>query len=103
VAFTFYWEKSWRKLRGILERNFANADLSVSDDAGVVALLAAKGYTVTPYTATGPTRGDDMRAAAVGQHPADFSNKFSFFGNTGRTEDTQPEDLKLPLTPLKEE
>ncbi len=27
-------------------------------------------------------------------HPADFSNEFSFFGNTGRTEDTQPAELK---------
>ena len=125
----------------------ANADLSGTDDAGVVALLRAKGYTVTPYTSSGPDGGDAMRAAAVGQdviliseslgsgttlepigdpavqkliyrdtdipiiswepfmwdnaewteHPADFSNEFSMFGNTGRTEDTQPADLKLPF------
>ena len=34
------------------------------------------------------------------EHPADFSNEFSFFGNTGRTEDTQPEDLKLAFDSL---
>lgn len=122
----------------------ANADLSGTDDASTVALLRAAGYTVTPFTATGPDGGDAMRAAAAGQdailiseslgsatvlepigdpavqkfmyrdadipiisweafmwdnaewtsHPEDFSNEFSFFGNTGRTEDTQPEDLK---------
>lgn len=33
-------------------------------------------------------------------HPEDFSNEFSFFGNTGRTEETQPEDLKLPFDSL---
>ena len=28
------------------------------------------------------------------EHPADFSNEFSFFGNTGRTENDQPASLK---------
>ncbi|MCI0533752.1 MAG: hypothetical protein L0Z50_00845 [Verrucomicrobiales bacterium] len=131
----------------------ANADLSGSGgiDAGIVALLRAAGYTVTPYTSSGPDGGDAMRAAAVGQdviliseslgsgttlepntddppvqkfiyrdtdipiisweafmwdnadwtgHPEDFSNEFTFFGNTGRTEDTQPEDIKLPFDSL---
>jgi len=128
----------------------ANADLSGTDDASTVALLRAAGYTVTPFTATGPDGPDAMRAAAVGQdvimiseslgsgtvlepvgdpvvqkfiyrdtdipiisweafmwdnaewtsHPVDFSNEFSFFGNTGRTEDTQPDDLKLPFDSL---
>ena len=128
----------------------ANADLSGTDDSSVVALLRAAGYTVKPFTASGPAGGDDMRAAAVGQdlimiseslgsgsvlepigepviqkfiyrdtnipiisweafawdnaewtsHPEDFSNEFSFFGNTGRTEDTQPDDLKLAFDSL---
>ncbi len=128
----------------------ANADLSGTDDASVVALLRAAGYTVTPFTSSGPAGGDDMRAAAVGQdvimiseslgsgsvlepigdppvskfvyrdtnipiisweafmwddaewteHPEGFANEFSFFGNTGRSEDTQPEDLKLAFDSL---
>lgn len=28
------------------------------------------------------------------QHPEDFSNEFSFFGNSGRTEDSQPAEIK---------
>ena len=31
------------------------------------------------------------------QHPDDFSNEFSFFGNSGRTEDSQPEEIKAGL------
>lgn len=114
----------------------------INADAGLIALLRAKGYTVTLFQSGGPP--DDLRAAIVGQdvvyisetigsgtvlepigdppiqkfilrdanipvvsseaymwdnaewtsHPTDFSNEFSFFGNTGRTEDTQPEALK---------
>ncbi len=111
-------------------------------DAALIALLQAKGYTVTVYQSGGA--GDDMRAAAAANdvvlisetigsgtvlepvgdpavskfmlrdsnvpvisfeafmwdnaewvsHPEDFSNEFSFFGNTGRTEDSQPENIK---------
>lgn len=127
----------------------ANADLSGSGgiDAGIVALLRAKGYTVTPYTSSGPGGADDMRAAAVGQdviliseslgsgttlepigdppiskfiyrdtnipvisweafmwdnaewteHPEAFTNDMSLFGNTGRSEAEQPDDLKAPF------
>jgi len=130
----------------------ANADLSGSGgiDAGIVALLRAKGYTVTPYTSSGPDGADAMRAAAVGQdviliseslgsgttlepigdpvvqkfifrdtdipiisweafmwdnaewteHPATFANDLSLFGNTGRTEVEQPDDIKLPYDSL---
>ncbi|MEO8427226.1 MAG: sugar-binding protein, partial [Verrucomicrobiota bacterium] len=120
----------------------ANAVSPVSADAGLIALLRAKGYTVTVFASGGPP--DDLRAAAVGQdvallsesigsatvlepigdpvlqkfilrdtdipiisyeafmwdnaewttHPEDYSNEFSMFGNTGRTEDTQAPEIK---------
>ncbi len=116
----------------------ASADAPNLGDGGLIALLRAKGYTVTVMSSTGPTP-DEVRAACVGQdvvfisqslgsgttlepigdppvskfimrdvdipiisneafmydnaewttHPEDFSNEFSFFGNTGRTETTQ--------------
>jgi hypothetical protein len=120
----------------------ANADSPVSADAALIALLRAKGYTVTVFQTGGEP--DAFRNATLGQdvvliseslgsgttlepigdpavqkfilrdtdipvvsyeafmwdnaewtsHPEDFSNEFSFFGNTGRTEDTQPAELK---------
>lgn len=131
-----------RKSTGKILFVCSNADVPISADAGLIALLRGKGYTVTPFTSGAPP--DDMRAAAVGQnvilisesvgsatvlepigeppvqkfvyrdtdipivsyeafmwdnaewvqHPEDFSNEFSFFGNTGRTEDTQPVEIK---------
>lgn len=128
-----------------------NAVSPVNADAALIALLQAKGYTVTPLAvAQGSPLPDALRAAAVGQdlvfisetpsslgcmepigdpvvqkfilrdtdipvvsfeaymwdnaewtaHPADFSNEFSFFGNTGRTDDTQPEALKAAVDSL---
>lgn len=119
----------------------ANAASPASGDGGLIALLRAKGYTVTVFQSGGPA--DDMRAATVGQdvvfiseslgsgttlepigdppvqkfilrdadipvvsneafmwdnaewtaHPDDYSNEFSFFGNTGRTDASQPAEL----------
>jgi len=126
-----------------------NAVSPINADAYLIALLQAKGYTVTVVAAPLPTP-DDLRAAAVGQnlviiseslgstsilepigdpvvqkfilrdtdipvisyeafmwdnsewtdHPADFSNEFSYFGNTGRTETTQPPELAVALDSL---
>jgi len=120
----------------------SNSDSPINADPGLIALLRAKGYTVTVFQSGGPP--EDLRTAAAGKdvvfisetigsgtvlepigdppiqkfilrdsnipvisneaymwdnsewtsHPADFSNEFSFFGNTGRTEDTQPAELK---------
>lgn len=115
----------------------------INADAGLIALLRAKGYTVTVVQTPMPAP-DDFRAAAAGQdvvlisetigsgsvlepvgdpvvqkfilrdtdvpvisweafmwdnaewvaHPETFDNEFSFFGNTGRTEDSQPSEIK---------
>jgi hypothetical protein len=131
-----------RKSTGKILFVVSSATSPINADAGMIALLRAKGYTVTPFTSGGAP--DDLRAAAVGQdvvlisesigsatvlepigdpvvqkfilrdtdipvisyesfmwdnaewvlHPDDFSNEFSFFGNTGRTEDTQPVEIK---------
>lgn len=131
-----------RKSTGKILFVASNADSPLSADAGLIALLRAKGYTVTVFASGGPP--DDLRAAASGQdvvllsesigsatvlepigdppvqkfilrdadvpvvsyeafmwdnaewvvHPDDFSNEFSMFGNTGRTEDTQPAQIK---------
>ena len=131
-----------RKSTGKILFVCSNADAPISADAGLIALLRGKGYTVTPFTSGAPP--DDMRAAAAGQdvilisesvgsatvlepigdppvqkfvyrdtdipivsyeafmwdnaewvqHPEDFMNEFSFFGNTGRAEDTQPVEIK---------
>lgn len=111
-------------------------------DAGLIALLQAKGYQVTIFQSGAPA--DDLRTAAAAhdvvlisetigsgtvlepvgdpvvqkfilrdsnvpvisfeafmwdnaewvEHPEDFSNEFSFFGNTGRTDESQPEVIK---------
>jgi hypothetical protein len=123
----------------------SDANSPINADAALIALLRARGYEVTVFTAIAGTPGAaDFRTAAAGkdvvilsesigstsvlepigdaavqkfalrdtdvpvisfesfmwdnaewvQHPADYSNDFSFFGNTGRTEDTQPAELK---------
>ena len=124
----------------------SNAANPGNSDSGVIALLQAKGYTITVFQ-TPAASPDDFRAATVGQdvvlisetigsgsvlepvgdpvvqkfilrdtnipiicaeafmwdnaewvqHPDDFSNEFSFFGNSGRTEDSQPEEIKAGL------
>jgi len=122
----------------------SNSDSPINADGALIALLRAKGYTVTLYQSGG--QPDALRQAAAGQdvvlisesigsgtvlepigdppvqkfilrdtdipvisyeafmwdnaewveHPDGFANEFSFFGNTGRTEDTQPAELKDP-------
>jgi hypothetical protein len=51
---------------------------SVADhaDSGLIALLQAKGYTVTVFQSGGPP--DDLRAAAVGQDVAVLSESIGF-------------------------
>ncbi len=120
----------------------------INSDPALIALLQAKGYSVTVFQAGGPPT--ELRNAIVGhdvvfisetigsgtvlepigdpvvqkfilrdsnipvisaeaymwdnaewtEHPADYSNEFSFFGNTGRTEDSQPASLKDPVDSL---
>jgi hypothetical protein len=132
-----------RKSSGKILFVTSNATTPPNADAGLIALLRAKGYTVTVFQTPAPAP-DDFRAATVGQdvvllsetigstsvlepigdpavqkfilrdtdipvisweafmwdnaewveHPEDFSNEFSFFGNSGRTEDTQPAEIK---------
>jgi len=121
----------------------SNASNPENADAGLIALLQAKGFTVTLFQTPAPTP-DEFRTAAknhdvvvisetigsgsvlepVGDpavqrfilrdvdvpiisgeaymwdnaewvaHPEDYSNDFSLFGNTGRSEDSQAVELK---------
>lgn len=122
-----------RKSTGKILFLMGNAAAPTLGDAGLIALLRAKGYTVTPFTAVA-AEADKQRAAAANHdvvfisqslgsttvveqtgdpatwglilkdvdipvisneafmydnaqwstHPDDYSNNFSFFGNTGR-------------------
>jgi len=46
----------------------SNAESPVNADAALIAILEARGYTVTRFATTGTTPPDDLRAAAAGKN-----------------------------------